>query len=99
MTYDNALSLAGGTGSSTYYFSAGHTNQSGIVPESGLARTNLMARFNSQLGDRFQVETSVKYINTQNTWFAEGNAAQAYNFTLAFTPINFDLTQPTSEGR
>src|SRR5690625_2945586 len=97
MTYDNALSLAGGTGSSTYYFSAGHTNQSGIVPESGLERTNLKARFNSQLGDWFQVESSVNYINSQYIWFAEGNGAQAYNFSLAFTPINFDITQTTFE--
>lgn len=92
----NSLSLSGGTDNTTYYTSISNTNQDGTVPGTDLNRTNVMARFGTSLSEDLNVETSVNYINTSNRWLAEGNGAQAYLYGLNFTPINFDLSQPST---
>lgn len=92
----NSLNLSGGTNNSTYYASISNTNQDGTVPGTDLERTNVMARFGTSLSEDLNVETSVNYINTSNRWLAEGNGSQVYLYGLNFTPINFDLSQPST---
>ncbi|WP_234567036.1 SusC/RagA family TonB-linked outer membrane protein [Rhodohalobacter sp. 614A] len=96
LTFNNSLSLSGGSENTTYFTSVSNTNQEGTVPGTELTRTNLMARFGASLSENLDVETSVNYVNTSNEWLAEGNGAQAYLFGLNFTPINFDLSQPST---
>ncbi len=93
VTVDNSVNLSGGTEQSSYFFSAGNLDQSGIVPESKLARTSLMGKFGAQFGDNLHVLTSVNYINTQNNWLTEGNTPLSYLYGLNFAPINFDIRQ------
>ncbi|MEX1136639.1 MAG: SusC/RagA family TonB-linked outer membrane protein [Balneolales bacterium] len=95
MNLINNINLSGGTAESTYFISVGNTNQEGIVPGTDLDRTNVMARFGTDLSEQVHVETSVNYINSSNNWLAEGNNPQAYNYGLNFSPINFDLTPTT----
>ncbi len=96
ITLNNSVSLSGGSEHTTYYASIGNTNQEGTVPGTELDRTNIMARFGTDLSDDLNVETSVNYINTTNRWLAEGNGTHVYLFGLNFTPINFDLSQPVT---
>lgn len=97
VNYINNISLSGGTAGSTYFVSVGNTNQEGITPGASLERTNVKARFGTNLSDALHVESSINYINSSNRWLAEGNGVQSYLFGLNFTPINFNITPFTYE--
>ncbi|MEX0928362.1 MAG: TonB-dependent receptor, partial [Balneolales bacterium] len=97
LTYINNINLSGGTAGGTYFVSVGNTNQVGATPGTNLERTNVMARFGTNLSEALHVESSINYINSSNRWLAEGNGVQSYLFGLNFTPINFDLAPSTYE--
>lgn len=88
---ENSIDLSGGSESVNYFLSVGDLRQEGIVPETGLSRTNVLAKFGTQLSDRLDVQTSVNYTRTENKWQREGNGPTSYLYGLNFAPINFDI--------
>ncbi len=91
MVAENSVNLYGGSQGLNYFVSFSNLNQSGIVPGTKLDRSSLLARFGGRLGDALRVQTSVNYIQTDNTWMGEGNGQRNYLFALNFTPISFDI--------
>ncbi|MDR8394410.1 SusC/RagA family TonB-linked outer membrane protein [Aliifodinibius sp. S!AR15-10] len=89
---NNSISISGGTSGSSYFFSANNTDQSGIVPGAELQRTSLIGKFSSELSDKLNVQTSINYIKTENSWLSEGNGTQNFLFGLNFTPISYNLS-------
>lgn len=87
----NSISVSGGGDKSTYLLSFSNLDQEGIVPNNKFKRNNVAANFTSQLTEKFNVNTSVSYINSDHRRLPEGNGARSYLYGLNFTPISFDI--------
>ncbi|HKJ44327.1 MAG TPA: SusC/RagA family TonB-linked outer membrane protein [Balneolales bacterium] len=88
---DNNFGISGGTNAGNYYLSMTNLNQNGIVPGTQLNRRSFLAKFNSQLTKKLNVETSATYTRTKNNWMAEGNGNRAYTYSLNAAPISFNM--------
>ncbi|QNF33684.1 SusC/RagA family TonB-linked outer membrane protein [Adhaeribacter swui] len=88
--WNNSISLSGGGEKSTYILTYSNLNQQGIVPNNTFTRNSLKANFTSQVSEKFNVSTSVNYINSDNQRMPEGNTKRSYLYSLNFAPISFD---------
>lgn len=88
--YTNSLSLSGGSDKTTYMLTYSNLNQNGIVPNNTFNRNSFLASFTSQLSEKFNVTTSVNYINAKSKRMPEGNTKRSYLYSLNFAPISFD---------
>lgn len=61
---DNTVSFAGGTENSTYRLSLGLTDAQGIIYNTDLKKYNISGNVNFDLGDRWSVGFSTRYIKT-----------------------------------
>ena len=89
--FDNGLQLAGSGANTRYIFSANSTNQSGIIPNSGLDRFSLRAAGTAELSYGISVDASIIYANTEQEGSLQGNSGTSPWFTLPFTPRSFDV--------
>ncbi len=97
LTFDNSVNISGGSQTTNYFLSFSNLQQDGFVPGTSLDRNSIMARFGTQLGERWNVNSSLNYVNTANVWLAEGNSTRAYLFSVNFAPINFEQSPATYE--
>ena len=74
---ENSLSINGGDAAQNYNFSIGHLNQGGIVPNTGLKRTNIKIGMNTTLRDKIKLGGSVTYTNTTQNGVLGGNGSSA----------------------
>ncbi|MCP2042207.1 SusC/RagA family TonB-linked outer membrane protein [Pontibacter sp. HSC-36F09] len=89
--FDNGLQLAGAGANTRYIFSANSTNQSGIIPNSGLDRFSLRAAGTAELSYGISLDASIIYANTEQEGSLQGNSGTSPWFTLPFTPRSFDV--------
>ncbi len=61
----NQISLTGGNDNTTYYFSAGHLKQDGILLNSGYKRLNLRGNLNSQINKWLKAGINIAVINSE----------------------------------
>jgi TonB-linked SusC/RagA family outer membrane protein len=87
---NNSISLSGGGDKTTYMLTYSNLSQQGIVPNNKFNRNSFLASFTSQLSEKFNVTTSVNYINSKNNRMPEGNTKRSYLYSLNFAPISFD---------
>jgi len=90
-TYDNNLSVSGGTENTNYYFSVGRLDQSGIVPGSTFARTSLKATVNSKITDKLEVGVSSTYINSGGNRIQRGSNISGVMLGLVRNTPTFDI--------
>ena len=88
--WNNSVSVSGGTDKNTYILTYSNLNQNGIVPKNTFNRNSFLASFTSQLSQKFNVTTSVNYINSKSKRIPEGNTKRSYLYSLNFAPISFD---------
>lgn len=86
---EHSLSFSGGDENGTYYLSGSRLDQSGALPSTKLARTNLNAKVTRDLFSNLQSETRVNYINTVNNW--QRNAWNSSARTTRVWPINLRM--------
>lgn len=91
-TTENALSLSGGLGQTTYYAAVSDLRQEGTVRGTDLNRTSVLAKFGTQLGEKVDVQTTANYVRTENNFLLEGNGARAFMYTTMRAPISYDLS-------
>lgn len=92
VTYNNALSIAGGTGGTTYYLSIANTSSEGIVPNNTFQRTNVALAGESKLSDRFTTEGRISYTNSGGVRVQQGSNTSGVMLALMRMPPNFDIT-------
>jgi TonB-linked SusC/RagA family outer membrane protein len=98
-TTENSLSLQGNLLGGNYFASLNRLDQGGIVPNTYLDRTNLLAKFGADLSDQMQVETTISYTNTQNRWANEGNGALSPQWSLINAPISAPIERRGPDGQ
>lgn len=96
-TWDNHLSVAGGSEQATYFFSAGRLYQQGIVPTTDFFKNSFRIGASFQPTDKLYFSASVNYFNTgSNNRMLPGGAPSGVIRGLINTPLNFDNSNATS---
>lgn len=90
-TYENSVNIQGGTEKSGYFASASALNQTGTVPNNKLDRYSVMAKFNSQIGEKLSIGAKLEYINTVNDRLSEGNEQSSIMWTVLTAPPTYNL--------
>ena len=63
---DHNLNVSGGSDNTTYYFSAGYTNQEGILKANDFTRKNILVNVDSKVSKYFSLGGKISYSNEQN---------------------------------
>ncbi len=90
MTYNNSLSVDGGTDRSSYRFSVSNIKQTGIIPLQGLNKTNLSLNTDFNLSSKLTAGATVNYANINNDRTQMGSNTSGLMLGLLRTPITFD---------
>jgi TonB-linked SusC/RagA family outer membrane protein len=74
-TFDNTLSLSGGTDRSTFYISLGNTNQDGYIIGANDAynRTTALVKGNLELNSKLRIGGTVNYADTRSLFVQKGS--------------------------
>ena len=92
-TYTNNVSVYGGNDNSSMRLAAGNTNQSGIVPNSSLKRTNVRITDDTKITDKISAGGTINYTNTSGVRVQNGSNLAGTMLTLTRTPAEFDITK------
>lgn len=88
---DNSLSISGGNEKSNYFVSYANRIEEGIVRNNELDRHSLLTKFNTKIGQKFELGVSFNYTNTELTTSTEGNGRQSYMWTVYGAPVTYNL--------
>ena len=73
-TFNNTLSIAGGSDNSTYYLSYGNVNSDGFMPTDAdsYKRHTFSLKGSTKIGERFSTSASINYVKKQNSFVPTG---------------------------
>lgn len=97
ITSNTYLSMSGSTDAGNYFFSAGHLNQTGIVPLSDFKRSNVKISGDSKLSEKFKISGTANYSNSVNNLAQKGSNLSAVMVGLMRNTPTFDLTNGSSD--
>jgi TonB-linked SusC/RagA family outer membrane protein len=95
---DDAVSVAGGTERTQYYFSLGYLKNQGIIKGTDFTRYNLRARIDQRLTDWAKVSAGLSYINSFSNEKANGNVFYSPINSVNITNNIYDITQRDASG-
>ena len=90
-TYNNSVAVYGGADNTSFRMSIGNTNQTGVVPKTGLKRTSVRLTTDSKLTDKITAGGTVDYTNTQAQRAQNGSNVAGVMLSLTRAPIQFNL--------
>lgn len=89
-TYNNSISISGGTESTKYYASISNLKQNGIVPQTSFERTSVRLTSETQITDKFRFTGSVNYVVSGGRRAQQGSNLSGVMLGLLRTPSSFD---------
>jgi len=92
ITYDNKISVSSGNEKGTYYLSAGHVSQEGIVESSFYKKTNFTFNTTQNLTDNLTTTFKANYIHTGSNRTQQGSNTAGLYLGLLRTAPDFDQT-------
>ncbi|MFD1871251.1 SusC/RagA family TonB-linked outer membrane protein [Hymenobacter bucti] len=95
---DDAVSVAGGSERTQYYFSLGYLKNQGIIKGTDFTRYNLRARIDQRLTDWAKVSAGISYINSFSNEKANGNVFYSPINSVNITNNIYDITQRDAAG-
>jgi len=95
---DDAVSVAGGSERTQYYFSLGYLKNQGIIKGTDFTRYNLRARIDQRLTDWAKVSAGLSYINSFSNEKANGNVFYSPINSVNITNNIYDITQRDAAG-
>ncbi|WP_308992959.1 SusC/RagA family TonB-linked outer membrane protein [Mariniflexile litorale] len=96
-TFDNSLSVQGGSDKSSYYASVGIYNQKGTVPTNSFDRYSFLLNSSHQITNKISIDSKISYTNTENDRPFEGNGRTSIMNNLSSTPISYNSLPATDE--
>ncbi len=74
-TFDNSLSLSGGTERSAFYLSLGYTNQDGFIvgPNDEYDRFTALVKGNLELNEKLRIGATVNFADTHGSFIQKGS--------------------------
>jgi TonB-linked SusC/RagA family outer membrane protein len=91
-SWDHKIALSGGNANTTYYISAGHADQEGVIINSDLVKTNFTASFTQKMSEKFRADIKANYINSSSNRAQQGSNTAGVYLGLLRTPTDFDIT-------
>lgn len=95
--HNTHFSMSGGNEDANYYFSVGHLNQSGIVPNSEFKRTSFKITGDTKLTDKLKVSGSATYTNSGSVMLQKGSNLSAVMVGLLRNTPTFDITNGSDD--
>lgn len=92
ITYDNKIAVSSGNEKGTYYMSAGHLNQTGIIKSSFYKKTNFTINMTQNLTDKLRTNFKANYVHTGSNRTQQGSNTAGLYLGLLRTPPDFDQT-------
>lgn len=89
-TQKHDLSVSGGNERSTFYGSASHYDQGGIVENTSLERNSFRLSADSKVGEKLRVGGTANYIKTGRSYVSQGSASGVMG--AVYWPRNDDMT-------
>ena len=96
---NNRLSVAGGTGGTSYFFSGGYQNEEGVVRSSDYWRLNLRANLNQQITERLDLTVRGNYVRSHADFITEGEQTNGVLTSIVFTPTIYDPSFDETTGQ
>ena len=92
VTWDNTMTVSGGSDRTTFYLSLGRLNQEGVFigPNNEFDRTTVRLNAAHRLTDRLTVSGNVSYSDTRGEFIGRGNNVNGLQLGLLRTPPNFN---------
>lgn len=90
LTWNNSLSVSGGSNFGTYFFSLANLNSKGIVPGNEFSRLNVRLNGDYKLTNDLKFTGSVGYTNSGGRRIQQGSNQSGVMLGLTRTPITFD---------
>lgn len=100
--FDQNLTVSGGTNTSKFFMSVARMDQTGIVPGTDFAKTNVSLRGSTEFDDKFSVSGSINYSNSGGSRPNNGDRSifSALNFWLPSYNVNdINIAAPPSAQR
>ena len=91
-TWDNTMTVSGGSDRTTFYLSLGRTDQDGVFigPHNEFERTTVRLNASHRLTDRLTVSGNVAYADTRGEFIQRGNNVNGLQLGLLRTPPDFN---------
>lgn len=90
ITYDNKIAVSSGNEKGTYYMSAGHLNQKGVIKSSFYKKTNFTINMTQNLSDKWRTNFKANYVHTGSNRTQQGSNTAGLYLGLLRTPPDFD---------
>ncbi|HWP02824.1 MAG TPA: SusC/RagA family TonB-linked outer membrane protein [Gemmatimonadaceae bacterium] len=94
-TFDNTLSVSGGSDRATFYASLGHTDQDGYIigGNDAFLRTTALIKGTLQLNDKLTLGGTINYADTHGSFIQKGSNLSGLLLGALRTPPEFDNRQ------
>jgi TonB-linked SusC/RagA family outer membrane protein len=101
LTFDNVLTLSGGSEKTTFFLSAGSTNQNGVIvgPNNAYDRTTVRLKASHQMLSSLNLKGNLSYIDGRGNYVQKGSNTDGLLLGALRTPPNFNnlpYLNPTS---
>jgi TonB-linked SusC/RagA family outer membrane protein len=92
VTWDNTMTVSGGSDRTMFYLSLGRLNQDGVFigPHNEFERTTVRLNASHRLTDRLTVSGNVSYADTRGEFIQRGNNVNGLQLGLLRTPPDFN---------
>jgi TonB-linked SusC/RagA family outer membrane protein len=90
VTYNNSLSISGGSESTTYFVSLSNQQQKGVVPNNTFGKTTFKLSGESKLTKRFTSSASMTFMNDAGNRIQQGSNISGVMLGLVRTPPTFN---------
>jgi len=97
VTYNNALSISGGSDLTTYYFSLSNLSQEGIVPNNTFNRTTVTVSGETKINPKWTTSARLAYTNSGGNRIQQGSNVSGVMLSLLRMPVSFDMTGGVSD--
>ena len=89
-TFNNSLSISGGSETATYFISLSHQNQEGIIPNNKFEKTTFKLSGESKLTKRFTSSATMTFMNDKGDRIQQGSNISGVMLGLVRTPPTFN---------
>ena len=89
-TFDNNISVQGGTESLKYYLSMGNFTQLGVVPKADWGRTSFKSNLEVAISSKLTVGSNTTVVRSGGNRITRGNTLSGVGIGLYRTPVSFD---------
>jgi TonB-linked SusC/RagA family outer membrane protein len=90
LTYNNNLSVSGGSEKSTFFLSLGNTSAKGVIPNNTFGKTNVKVSVDHKFSDKVSMGSNINFVYSEGNRIQQGSNTSGVMLGLVRTPPTFD---------